>query len=65
MPANIGQKINLMGAMSPEATEEFISNSLDAITLEYVYRLLIQNIDAMDAAMKNFNTTYVETQKPG
>lgn len=63
LPANIGQKINLMGAMSPEATEEFISNSLDAITLEYVYRLLIQNIDAMDAAMKNFNTTYVETQK--
>jgi hypothetical protein len=58
MPHAIGSKIFEIAPLSPEAAEQLVTDSIDAITLEYIYRLIQSSFDAVQIAMANHENSY-------
>lgn len=58
MPHSVGSKIFLLAPISPDAAEQFLEDSIDSITLEYIWRLVNQSFKAVEVAMANYQHTY-------
>lgn len=58
MPHAIGSKIFQLAPISPEAAEQLVHDSIDAIALEYVYRLVKGSFQAVDIAMSNHENSF-------
>lgn len=58
MPHAIGSKIFELAPLSPEAAEQLVTDSIDAITLEYIHRLIQGSFDAVQIALANHENSY-------
>ena len=58
MPHAIGSKIFELAPISPEAAEQLVTSSIDAITLEYIYQLTTQAFQAVEKAMSTNESAY-------
>ena len=58
MPESMGSKIHLLAPISPEAATQMVTTSIDAIALEYIYRLVTKSFDAAHIAMTNDENTF-------
>lgn len=58
MPASIGSKIYELAPLSPDAAESLVNQTIDAITLEYVYNLVKQAYQAVDVALASTQSDY-------
>jgi len=58
MPHAIGSKIFQLAPLSPEAATQLVNDSIDAITLEYIHRLLQRSYDAVLIALSNHKSDY-------
>jgi len=61
MPHAIGSKIFQLAPLSPEAAEQLVTNSIDAISLEYVHRLVRGSFDAVQIALANHQNNYKQS----
>ncbi|MCG7878155.1 MAG: conjugal transfer protein TraH [Candidatus Thiodiazotropha taylori] len=58
MPHAIGSKIFKIAPISPEAAEQLVRDSIDSITLEYIYRLLNGAFSAVEISLANHMSGY-------
>ncbi|MBX2808151.1 MAG: conjugal transfer protein TraH [Cellvibrionaceae bacterium] len=58
LPQSIGSKIFELGPISPNAAEGLITDFIDAITLEYVYRFVRASFKAVGIALENTESTF-------
>lgn len=58
MPHSVGSKLFTLAPISPDAAEQFLEDSIDSITLEYIWRLIDQSFKALEVAMANYQHVY-------
>lgn len=58
LPHSIGSKIFELAPISPDAAEQMVYDSIDAITLEYINRLIRESFKAVYIAMANHENNY-------
>lgn len=58
MPHAIGSKIFELAPLSPEAAEQLVTDSIDAITLEYIHRLVQGSFDSVQVSLANHENNY-------